>query len=266
MVDVVTPPNTDDEPTLKRASTLTGWLLNTDADTNAFGALAIGNNLGGQYSPKLKFLFTVKFDFRTNLGDVDSGSESLQSIMYDLKTATRPNITIANEEVNFYGYRAHVSTKITFGTVRLTFYDDSKNRANDLLWNYMESISPMASDVVVGSTALMNRNDDVELPSSIGTFNDNEEDGIIAAMTVYHHYNTYDGTYVTEYIYTNPRIEQLDYDELDMSSNDASLLSVTFRFDAVQSNTRKLTTYQSAVGDYAGGPSAAQIQQSANTA
>lgn len=263
MVDKVTVPETDaDKVTNKRSSTLTGWLLNTD--TAALGALAIGNNLGGYYAPKLKFLFTVKFNFRTLMSGIDAGSEDLASIMYDLKTASRPNMTVNYEDINFYGYRTNVATKLTVGTVRLSFYDDSANRANDLLWTYMKSISPMTNQSYALATTLMNSNANESLPSSIGAAVSGEEDSPIDSMIVSHHYSNGTGNYVTNYTYMNPKIETVEYDELDMSSSDAATISAVFKFDAVNVETKLVKAHANNV--QSGGPTPEQLEQASRTA
>lgn len=243
--------------TTPRTATLTTWLL---TNVGASGGIeSAGNLIGGDGAPKLKFLFTVEFQFRNPLG-VDRGSELLGEIKYDLKTATRPNISVNREDVNFYNYRTKVATRINYGTVKLTFYEDSLNTANDLLWNYISHISPIANvgkgdNPAIGAMGVSTAGEEVSIgqkASGIGPMD--SPDGPIAWMRVHHHYVEYTGPRptsrniatngsapqeggargkITTYTYMNPKIESIDIDELDMSSSDASTISVTFTVDSV---------------------------------
>lgn len=240
----------------ERQSTLTTWLL-TNVPV-AGNAQSVGNLIGGDGAPKLKFLFTVEFGFRTLTAH--RGSEELAVIRYDLKTATRPNITVNQEDINFYNYRTKVATRVNFGTVKLTFYEDSLNTANNLLWSYMSQLSPLTmlgngNNPSINSVGISTAGEEVSYgaaSSTVGPLGD--VDGPIAWMKVHHHYVEYgppvyadnaqpgdrpiDGNgqakgKITTYTYLNPKIENIDMDELDMSSSEASTVSVTFTVDSV---------------------------------
>lgn len=223
--------------TESRSATLTTWLL-TNVD-NPNGLATAGNLLGGDGAPKLKFLFTVEFAFRQIL-NIHKGSEELQTIQFDLKSATRPNITINYEDANFYNYRTKVATRTNFGNIKLTFYEDSLNTANNLLWEYMKAVSPITG--YSGDPSIDTSGEEVTgiLPSSsastIGPLA--HPDGPILWMKVHHHYIEYGPggvkKKVTTYTYANPKIETVELDELDMSSSDASTVSATFVVDTVR--------------------------------
>lgn len=219
---------------IRRNSTLTTWLLsNVD---NPDGAMTTANTLAGDGSPKLKFLFTVEFAFRQSLGGADRGSRQLQLIKYDLKNATRPNVSINQEDVNFYNYRTKVATRANYGTIKLTFYEDCFNTSNDLLWNYIKAISPIASY----SAEAVNTTLEVDQQaSSIGPML--YTDGPIQWLKLHHHYIRSSGSKeagktegrVTTYKCLNPKIESVEMDDLDMSSSEASSITVTFTIDGV---------------------------------
>lgn len=237
-----------------RESTLTTWLLTNVGQSG--GATPIANLVGGDGAPKLKFLFTVEFGFRTM--EAHRGSQELAIIKYDLKTATRPNISVNQEDINFYNYRTKVATRVSFGTIKLTFYEDSLNTANDLLWNYMSQLSPITragngNNPSINSVGISTAGEEVSIGSTASTVGPlGNVDGPIAWMKVHHHYVEYGPTIasatpgdrpidgngqakgkITTYTYLNPKIESIDMDELDMSSSEASTVSVTFTVDSV---------------------------------
>lgn len=218
-------------------TTLTSWILNNASDTN--GTLRIANQLGGDGAPKLKFLFSVEFAFRKDFG-VDKGSSKLEIIRYDLKTASRPSVSVNQEDVNFYNYRTKVATKTTFGAVKLTFYEDSLNTANDLLWKYLRNVSPITN--YTGDPSIDSGGEEttgILADGGISTIGDLvHTDGLIKWMKVNHHYVKYGGDKPEErkttYTCANPKVETIESDELDMAGGDASLVSVTFSIDSVR--------------------------------
>lgn len=212
-------------------STLTTYLLSEGSG----GGIKIPHMIGGNDAPKLSFLFTVEFGFRAPFAD--RGHKKLEIIKYDLKNATRPNITVNQEDINYYGYRAKVGTKVNFGTVRLTFYEDSLNEANDLFANYLAEISPLA-DGSAEKTISTSSDEPIVLGSggykTIGDLPNGNEDGLLKYMLVNHHYlEGQDSKKITTYTYINPKIENVELDELDMSSSNASTISIVFSAEGV---------------------------------
>ena len=192
------------------------------------GAPKIYHDLGGIDAPKLKFIFTVEFGFRGI--NPHKGTKDLQTIEYDLKSATRPNISVNQEDVNYYNYRTKVATRVSFGTVRLSMYEDSLNVANGLIWDYIKAISPITRQPQL-SISTEGESVSPDTASTIGPLTDT--DGPIAWMKVHHHYTQNGQNKVTTYTYGNPKIENVDIDELDMSSNEASTVNITFTVDSV---------------------------------
>ncbi len=211
-------------------STLTSYLLSSGGR----GAPRIPHMIGDVHAPKLKFLFTAEFGFRSM--SASRGNKDLLVIEYDLKSAGRPNISVNQEDVNYYGYRTKVGTRINFGTIRLTFYEDSLNTASDLLWNYMRTVSPLTDGV--GDSTVTTTNDEVQANgignTTIGPLASGSEDGPIKWMKVHHHYlQDQDSNKVTTYHCINPKIESIELDELDMSSSDASSITIVFTIEGV---------------------------------
>lgn len=225
--------------------TLTAWLLNTNVGESA-GATAIGGDLAGVGAPKLNFLFTaqISLDYAAPGFSPALGSANMEAMQFQLKSATRPNIAINYEDVNYYGYRAKVATKTSFGTVKLTFYEDTRSDNADInstVWDIIRQVVPLAAlsgDVVstagdsVGAAA-----GDTGGSTGVGAYR--RADGPINWIRVYHHFIQHDigsGSEqyrTTVYTYINPKIESIEYNDLDMSSSEASTISITFAAEAI---------------------------------
>lgn len=220
-------------------TTLASYILSSGGDPG--NALRIPHMIGDNQAPKLSFLFTVEFGFRSMSADM--GHKDLETITYDLKSASRPVININQEDINYYGYRAKVATKTNFGTVKLTFYEDSLNTSSDLFKNYMSTVSPLFNGDIKKSVSTVN--DSAEVlgggggTTTIGPLSAGSEDGPIKYMMVNHHYlEGRDTKKVTTYTYINPKIETVELDELDMSVSNASTISIVFTAEGITVNHR----------------------------
>jgi hypothetical protein len=188
-------------------------------------------------------MYTYGGTGKSNTGEVNVGSENMETIEYHLKNASRPNIKINQEDVNYYGYRTKVATRTDFGTIKLTFYEDSVNVANDFLWAYMFYVSPIVSVNAENIGEIMDTSAD-SVDNHIGNLKYqsfgalNRADGQIMWMKVCHHYTDYSNQSsakhrMTTYTYMNPKVESIEADDLDMTSSEASTISVTFTVDGV---------------------------------
>jgi hypothetical protein len=119
---------------------------------------AVADDFAGADHPKYKFNFTVSFLFRDSMNDILSaisnspadydasfGSDLMSEMAFGLRTATRPNPTVVYQDINLYNYRTKIATKVDYGTITLTFYDDINNRAHDIFNAYLNSISPIST-------------------------------------------------------------------------------------------------------------------------
>ena len=98
--------------------------------------------------PKLKFNFTVSFKFREPiliLGNKPDNSMMEDELTFALKQASRPNPTIVYQDVNYYNYRTKVATKVDYGALNLTLYDDVENFGHNIYEQYLKTISPIAN-------------------------------------------------------------------------------------------------------------------------
>ncbi|QDJ96505.1 hypothetical protein Xoosp13_319 [Xanthomonas phage Xoo-sp13] len=214
---------------------LTTWKLTND---RSFGFRELANaglELGGYDAPKTKFLFTVSFDTSLQL-PIEPGSDNMSLNKYACKNVSRPNININYVEVNSYNYRYKVATRTDYGAVTISFYDDNKNTAHTLLRAYLNAVSPISIRESGDSYYL--RNDDIQAWASLGPLPTNDADGLIKTMRVTHHYNsgyrpTSDYFSRVHYDYINPKIQSFNWDELDMGTSEAPVISATFVYDSV---------------------------------
>lgn len=190
-------------------------------------------------------------------GAFDMGGEN--GIEFALKTATRPQPNVIYQDVNFYNYRTKIATKVDYGTMTITFYDDIRNRAHDIFDLYLKTISPIANIDKTANTSTLGifavDGDDTFNPSSIGALYDTDNEGLIRTITINHYlpieYSTFaagdvdpNSVYpytVVQYIFLNPKIINMALDDLDMSQNDTTAVTLTFVYDSVYINKENMT-------------------------
>lgn len=214
---------------------ITAWKLLSDKTPVDPGSADIATEFAGRDAPKSKFLFTVSFDVDSRLG-INAGNDDMARIVYACKSATRPAPNWDYQEVNAYNYRFKVARKIDYGSATVTFYDDNKNTALNIIRNYLMLTSPIARRGA--GPNYYNRQENVQMWSSIGPLPNDLEDGLIRSLRVGHHYrNEYKFTdqshQVVYYDYINPKIQTFSMEDLDMSDSTASALSITFVYDSV---------------------------------
>lgn len=214
---------------------LTTWQLTNDRAPGFRQLSNAGLELGGYDAPKTKFLFTVSFETSLQL-PINPGSDFMALNQYACKNVSRPNLNINYTEVNSYNYRYKVATRTDYGSVNISFYDDNKNTAHILLRAYLNAVSPISIRESGDSYYL--RNDDIQAWASLGPLPINDADGLIKRMRVTHHYNSGlrdNPNYYSKvhYDYINPKIQTFNWDDLDMSSSEAPIISATFVFDSV---------------------------------
>jgi hypothetical protein len=116
-----------------------------DGDASGF----VQDDLATAKRPKLKFNYTVSFNFRNDAAAPylkSNGDVRMSTPMtFAVKQASRPNPTVVYQDVNFYNYRSKVATKVDYGTMNVTMFDDVANHAHDIFETYIKSISPIAN-------------------------------------------------------------------------------------------------------------------------
>jgi hypothetical protein len=203
-------------------------------------AAGIPDNFATNESPKLKFLFTVQFFPRGTLRLPNNGSTSMDDLIFPLKRATRPNISMTYQNVNMYNYRTQVLTKIDYSgnPASLTFYDDVTSRSLGVVVNYLNQISPISVKQISDASSLATDTDGSASAGSLGGSNATAgaEYGPLEAIRVAHHSIDPDNPnnlISTYYDYLNPKISNINLDDLDMSDSNVSMVEFSFVYDAV---------------------------------
>jgi hypothetical protein len=221
--------------------------------------------------PKLKFNFTVTFKFRYPLSNELQNSMTTNGltdeVTFAIKQASRPNPIVSYQDVNFYNYRTKVATKMDFGTVQLTFYDDVGNVAHNIFESYLKALSPIANLNENFADLLYNdkqgpRNKNFNTdgtengasgsgsigPLSHATSTAGGESGLIQTITLRHWFisqierrggeqEEVANLQYVDYHFLNPKIINMSLDELDMTQSDVNTLMLNFIYDSVFINS-----------------------------
>lgn len=188
----------------------------------------IPDDFAGVDAPKLKFNFTISFDYTDMLKGTTEGSDDPYQIDFGVKQITRPSPNVIYEDLNFYNFISKVATKVEFGVVTVTLYDDRSNKAHDIFQKYMEAISPI-TNVNRANAPLMDLYGQ-STTGSIGPLDDNARHGPIKSIRVTH-ITSHLGSKVV-YDFINPKIQNVVLDELDMTQSDVNTLTFTFIYDS----------------------------------
>lgn len=227
-------------------TTLTTYLLYRGKGFSGEGGADTGielpDDFAGIDAPKSLFMFTMSIVYRkeaTALG-YENFSE-LAAMEIPLKSVTRPEPTIEYLDVNYYNYRTKVPVKTDLGTVTVVMYDDSKNKAHHIASSIFNKFyKPIYADPATLEDGLENIVQAVDDMTSteygIDTKNTyrGASSGPIKHIDVSHYH--YLGSAVNEvvYRYHNPKITTFSMDALDMSSSDASTITMTFNYDILE--------------------------------
>ena len=198
---------------------------------------------------KLKFNFTATIKFRS--GSTVGPLNMEDGATFGLKQASRPNPTVTYQDVNVYNYRTKVATKMEYGTMQITFFDDSENLAHDVYSAYLKSISPVANmegnqanTLYSGGSGPKNKSFNAisGAPSagSIGPLPptpNGYESSIIELITIKHWYMKGEAVESVSYEFLNPKVVNMTLDELDMTQSDVSTIMMNFVYDSVYIDT-----------------------------
>lgn len=206
----------------------------------------IADDFGGNDHPKRKYNFTMQLAYGAGLKLYNGsqpleGSEDPTLINFGVKQFTRPNINISYEDVNFYNYQTKVATKVDYGVVTVTFYDDVNNRAHDILHNYLLYTSPISRNNKLNAGYYDRKGMEFTTggrgnsSASLTWLEDTDKLGPIRYITLVHYHESVRNTNSwTKYHFFNPKIQNAVLDELDMSQSDVNTISLTFLYDGYQ--------------------------------
>lgn len=168
------------------------------------------------HHPKFKFIFKVKFEgFGTN-----------DEFYYYVHRCDKPNITLEHQDVNYYNFRSRVLTKTIFQPISITFLDEIGNSVNDFFVKYLSKVSGQASGKWGIDSGFGNASSTIPYEKGYST----GKSIIIAQIFA-------NGLYANEYKFINPRIENFQFDELNMEDNAGSLVTLQFSYDSLACKT-----------------------------
>jgi hypothetical protein len=184
------------------------------------------------YAPKHRFVFKVRFIFNAPYSDVHN-----TEFMYLVKEIDKPKVTFEYEDVNMYNFRTKVLKGIRHEALSMLFHDDIQNKVVDFFNAYRTAYSPVSNQSYEQAALLEETGMDFYEPggggiqsSSMGILRDGQINVLnrIELIQIYGH-----GTRQCTFTFTNPRIENFDFDNLSHESNDGSGLSVSFNYDTL---------------------------------
>ncbi len=220
-------------------------------------------------APKHKFMYVVEIVLNEPyVSAFNAIQENIaEELAFVTKRAARPNISFDYEEVNYYNFRSKVLKRHEYQPIAMSFYDDHNGKAITFWNNYLRAVSPQAEFGPAGSgtsTSLleasgMNFEPGADLSgsaqSSSGTSSLLSDANGVTPTTVINHINLYhfykSGTTYDIYTFINPKITELQLDELDMTqTGDGTEVAITFSYDALYMETA-LETDQETSNDMA---------------
>lgn len=214
---------------------------------SARGGQSVSNRLGSgtwqssryaadlvQYAPKHRFIFKVKFIFN----DPYSRSAN-REFMYVVKEIDKPKVTFEYDEVNMYNFKTKILKSIKHEVLQMSFHDDIQNKVVDFFNTYRTAHSPVASLTNDNNRFFEDAGMNFQVPgqpssgiysASMGVLANNQRNMLshIEVVQVYGH-----GTRQNVFIFSNPRIESFDFDNLSHESSEGNGCTVSFNYDAL---------------------------------
>jgi len=201
-----------------------------------------------QLAPKHKFMFVVEIGFNTGYEELNNGTDVVALVV---KKSTRPSTKFISEDVNYYNFRSKVITKTEHEDMKMTFHDDSLDAALLFVNNYRRAMSPVASmddDTIsftergmdFGQSLVGDAPIGSQIPANLYSASRgplaNDNITVLEYITLYQIFNA--GTEVNQFVFLNPRITQIDLDDVDMAvGNEGNEVSFSFNYDSVTLTT-----------------------------
>jgi hypothetical protein len=192
----------------------------------------IADDFAGLQSPKLKFNFTMSITYAGM--SAETGEDDPYEISFGIKQITRPAPNVMYEDVNFYNFMTKVATKVDFGVVTVTLYDDRDNKAHSIFKNYMEAISPITKKTR-DAAPLLDKNGQIDSGSLGALPSEGARNGVISNLRVNHIIDWNGKTVIYDFL--NPKVQNVTLDELDMTQSDVSTITFTFIYDSYHVET-----------------------------
>ena len=202
------------------------------------------------YSPKSKFLYIVQFVYNSDFAAFNEIAGKYTAFV--ARTATRPNIRFDYEEINLYNFRTRIPKRTEYDPMTLTFYDDNQNSSMDFYYWQLFLINPLSRVGQLGSAEYEQSGMEWDSPNWSGSLSpppgSSQHKNILKRITVYHLHDF--GRYMNIFHFYNPKILELQLDELDMASSEIPQVSVQFAYDGLHIEPGVTVDPQSNGGEY----------------
>lgn len=194
------------------------------------------------YQPKYQFMFKVIFDLYPEYQEFFQNQHS-NNFQYVIKTIQRPRLVYNYEEVNLYNYRTKILKTTSYEPLTISMIDDFNNTLHYFIQKFQQAYSPIANFNPVknaGSNILRDKGFDFgsklnsagrqHLKDELAT-EENFSPTPLRSIQIFHF--TEFGNVTNKFIFTNPRINSINFDELTYAGGEGNYIELTFDFDAV---------------------------------
>ncbi len=190
------------------------------------------------HHPKLKFLFKVGFK-----------GFGVRNFYYFVHRCDKPKVKFNHVDVNYYNFRSRVLTSVTYEPLTMTFLDEIGNSVNDFFANYLSRRSGTGNGNYGIDKGFGPASSSRPYENGYSSGLKNLSTGTTSPTEITVEQIFANGLYANRFIFSNPRIEAFDFDELAMEESAGSLLTCTFTYDAIRlesvggENSREVPLY-----------------------
>lgn len=176
-------------------------------------SLHYANDLNAHH-PKFKFLFKVEFK------GFPGGNFS-----YYIHRCDKPKVKFNHTDVNYYNFRTRVLTSVAFDPLTFTFLDEIGNTVNSFFTQYLAKRSKQGNGYAstIGGE---------QYSSSIPYTNGFSEGRKIEIQQIFAN-----GLATNIFTLYNPKIEALEFDDLNMEISAGSMMVCTVTYDSISCET-----------------------------
>lgn len=206
--------------------------------------------------PKFRFMFFASLELNPAFQTAFGGAQwPAGEVAWFIKQSGRPNVSYEYEETNRYNFRQKALRRAILEPVQIQLYDDLRDASHSFWTTFIRIQSPVTNlriDPAFIENAGMNwanaeqyqqnlgqiRSELAEQPAqaqlansaSTGVLPGEQPNAqIIKSIKVYHLIDW--GRKYIVYEYVNPRINEIQMDELSWENSDPNVIDVTFEYD-----------------------------------
>ena len=182
-------------------------------------------SLGGGSTPRLKYLFQVRFYSSAFQNDA-------KQLFQVVRTIELPKFSMETELLNAWNLRTPVPTRIMFEPISITFNDTIDNKFQKFLIDYLNTVSGNFTESTAGIRTGFDKKGLNLLPTTT--------DRVIEKIEIIS-FGNIDGDHDTNSTFNGyskvtlwrPLIVDVQHDTLDYSSSEAVTYTVSLRYDSV---------------------------------